>query len=235
MAMTTSPATMAPRTSDDVWYIRSKKCMACDTPHPASTAMKMANPPTVGVGRGWTFRSEGRSMAPDTRAALRTSGVAANEVTAATPNTTRYEIIRSLPPGAMAARLPSIFPYGRGPAGGAHGNDFPQVRRRNRRPGRPRASSGVGGETGGQPSHPFAGSVLHGVVIPGPQHLAHDARDLFHLGLVHAQRGRAGSPHPDARGRHRRQRVERDGVLVDGDADLVARRLGLGSGDVERP
>ena len=59
--------------------------------------------------------------------------------------------------------------------------------------------------------------------------------DLLHLGLVHAERGRAGRPHADPARGERRQRVERDRVLVQRDADLVAHGLGVGAGDPERP
>src|SRR2546423_11552788 len=86
--------------------------MSWEAPSPASTARKMARPPTVGVGRGWTFRSEGRSMAPDNTAAFRTTGVATNAVTALAPKTTRYGItMLQLPVGAMRTPLlPSTLP-----------------------------------------------------------------------------------------------------------------------------
>ena len=66
------------------------------------------------------------------------------------------------------------------------------------------------------------------------ERLADDARDLFHLGLIHPERGRARGAHPDPRGIERRLWVERDPVLVDRDPDLVADGLGLLAADPER-
>src|SRR5438309_11552609 len=54
----------------------------------------MASPPSVGVGFGWTFRSDGRSIAPVRTANRRTSGVAANAAPALAPKTIRYGITR---------------------------------------------------------------------------------------------------------------------------------------------
>src|SRR5256885_1586762 len=63
------------------------------------------------------------------------------------------------------------------------------------------------------------------------EHLTQDVRHLLHLRLVHPERGRAGRADADAARLQRRQRIERDRVLVQGDADLVADRLGVLPGD----
>jgi hypothetical protein len=53
-------------------------------------ATQIAAPPSVGVGFGWTFRSEGRSMAPNRTARYRTTGVATAAAAAVTRRIVRY-------------------------------------------------------------------------------------------------------------------------------------------------
>src|SRR5437588_6055975 len=140
----------------------------------------MASPPSVGVGLGWTLRSEGRSMAPVRAAKRRTSGVATSAAPALAPKTIRYGITQA-----------------------------PLLRSVRREPL-------------AQCADPLPCVLLHLRVVGVAQHLADDARHFLHLRLVHAERGRAGSADPDPARLERRERVERDGVLVDGDPDVVA-------------
>src|SRR5215468_3263412 len=71
--------------------------------------------------------------------------------------------------------------------------------------------------------------LAHALVRRRLQHVADDVADLLQLRLVHAERRRAGRSHPDTRAGARRQRIERDRVLVQRDAGLLAERLGLGA------
>ena len=57
---------------------------------------------------------------------------------------------------------------------------------------------------------------------------------LLHLRFVHTQRGRPRRPESDPRRGRRRQRVERDGVLVQGDSDPLARLLRVRAGHADR-
>src|SRR5205085_6046295 len=125
------------------------------------------SPPSVGVGLGWTFRSEGRSMAPEWTANLRTSGVATNAAPALAPKTIRYGI-------TLLPRLRSV----------------------RREPLAERAD-------------PLPCILLHAVAIRLAQQAADDARDLLHLRLVHAERGRPRGTHADPARLQRRQRIER--------------------------
>src|SRR5690242_12465474 len=207
IATTTAHATSTPVGSSDVRNSRwkSAKCSWCATAMPTTTARNSARPPIVGVGRGWTLRSFGRSTAPTFSASFRITGVARNEMTNVTPNTRTYGP-RPFTPRSLGTSLV-----------------------------RPPASDRVDREPRGQLGDAAPGGGLHAVVTGRAQDLADDAGHLLHLRLVHAERGRAGRPHADAAGGERRQRVERDGVLVQRDADVVARGLGVGAGDVERP
>src|SRR4051812_4916380 len=213
MATTTAHATSTPVGSSEVRnrVRNSAKWSWWATARPTTTARKRARPPMVGVGRGCTLRSEGRSTAPTFSATLRTTGVARNETRKVTPNTTAYgaRLTRTRPLAPSAAR-----PGARCPP--------------------PSRSDRVHREPGGELGDAAAGGFLAPVVSGRPQDLADDPGDLLHLGLVHAERGRAGRPDADAARGERRQRVERDRVLVERDADVVAGLLGLGAGDVER-
>ena len=70
-------------------------------------------------------------------------------------------------------------------------------------------------------------------VVAAPQR-PHDERpDALHLDRAEASRRHGRRPDADARGRVRRQRVEGDRVLVDGDADVVEKPLGFLAGHAE--
>ena len=56
---------------------------------PTRVPTRMPTPPIVGVGLGWTLRSEGWSMAPIRMARRRTRGVTAATVPAVARNTAR--------------------------------------------------------------------------------------------------------------------------------------------------
>ena len=58
--------------------------------------------------------------------------------------------------------------------------------------------------------------------------------DLIHLRLAHAARGHRRRAEPDAARHHRRVLVERDRVLVHGDAGLAERRFGDLAGEALR-
>ena len=60
------------------------------------------------------------------------------------------------------------------------------------------------------------------------------SRDEVHLRLAHAARGDRRRADADAARHHRRVLIERDRVLVDGDAGLAERRLGDLAGDALR-
>src|SRR6266511_1280654 len=204
MATTTAHATSTPVGSDDVRNSARKKWSWWATTRPATTATNIASPAMVGVGRGWTFRSEGRSTALTLIASLRTRGVIRNATANVAPNTTRYGV-----------RLTG--------------------RRSGRVGGSACRSDGVGREPGGQLRDASPRRLLDLVVVGRAQDVAHDAGDLLHLAFVHPQRRRARSAHPDSRRSHGGQRVERDRVLVQRDAHVVAGHLRIGPGDVERP
>src|SRR6266511_4283664 len=201
----TAPATRAPAGSSDVRNRARNAPSWWATTMPASTARKMASPPMVGVGRGWTFRSDGWSTAPILTASHRTAGVVANETTNAVPNTMRNGFMFT---GPLPPWIPVVGP-----------SPLP----------------GVGREPGREVGHAAPGRLPHGLVPRGAQDLPDDAGHLLHLGFVHPERGRARRPHPDPARRHRGQRVERDRVLVQRDPHGVARGLGVLPGDVERP
>src|SRR2546430_14003732 len=136
----------------------------------------MASPPSVGVGLGWTLRSEGRSMAPVRTAKRRTSGVVTSAAPALAPKTIRYGITQA-----------------------------PLLRSVRREPL-------------AQCADPLPCVLLHLRVVAVAKHLADDARHLFHLRLVHAERGRAGRTHPDPARLERRGGGARGGVLRGCDA-----------------
>ncbi len=71
-------------------------------------------------------------------------------------------------------------------------------------------------------------------IVPLAQRAREQLADLAHLEAAEAARRRRGRAHADAGRRVGGQRVEGDGVLVDGDADLVEEPLGLHAGDAER-
>jgi hypothetical protein len=64
-----------------------------DTPIATVIPIRIANPPSVGVGLAWTLRSLGWSTAPIFNASRRTAGVKKNVTPAATSATTTYGII----------------------------------------------------------------------------------------------------------------------------------------------
>src|SRR5207244_1039386 len=105
--MATGPAGRPPRPS-----IRLSAVGLATTQRPVS-----ATPPGVGVGWGWTLRSEGRSITPERTANLRTSGVATNAAPALAPKTIRYGItllprlrsVRREPLAERADPLPCIL------------------------------------------------------------------------------------------------------------------------------
>src|SRR6266542_1043668 len=92
----------------------------------------------------------------------------------------------------------------------------------------------IDGEAAHQLSDRLPGALLDRPVLRLPEHVPDDAGDLLHLGLVHPDGGGSWGPDPDARRLGRRERVERDGVLVQGDPHLLTRRLGLGPGHPQR-
>src|SRR5260221_6017380 len=71
---------------------------------------------------------------------------------------------------------------------------------------------------------------LLGQVVARPDGLDDDPANGPHLVRSETPRGRGRRPDPDPRRRVRRQGVERDGVLVDRDPDLVEQVLGLLAG-----
>ncbi|EAU64874.1 conserved hypothetical protein [Stigmatella aurantiaca DW4/3-1] len=64
------------------------------------------------------------------------------------------------------------------------------------------------------------------------QRLADELTDDGHLRLLHSPRGDGRRAHPDARGRHRLLGIERNHVLVHGEARLAHHRLGVLAGDL---
>ena len=172
-------------------------------------ATPTARPPARGMGTAWTRRAaSGSSMAPNRVAMRSASGVSevADERGGGEPadDDGSAWTAASLTIPRWQAMTDIRRRPGRGPGSG----------RRWRRPRRRR-----------RPARPVRRGRVDG---------AHDERaDLAHLGRPEAARGRRRRADPDARGGVGRQRIEGDGVLVDGDADLVEELLGLLAGDAQ--
>src|SRR5437762_11764522 len=84
---------------------------------------------------------------------------------------------------------------------------------------RPGLRARVGREPGHQVPNRGPGPILRSPIVGMAEHVADDPGHLVHLRLVHPQRGGPRRPHADPGGGGRRERVERDGVLVERDPD----------------
>ncbi len=83
-------ATNAASSSEDVSCRPDRNGITRAARSPAATPRYIARPPAVGVGFGWTFRSEGLSIQPSRNESRRTTGVTAKVTPALAANTRRY-------------------------------------------------------------------------------------------------------------------------------------------------
>src|SRR5918994_6814747 len=138
---TTVAATKAASSSEDVWCRPDRNGITRAARSPAATPRYIASPPVVGVGLGWTLRSEGWSIQPNRNARRRTTGVTTKVTPALTANTRRYG--RTLWGDATPWRAPPDGATG-GVSGGRRGTEPPAPpRARGSRP-RPARRRGCG-------------------------------------------------------------------------------------------
>src|SRR6185295_14727438 len=78
---------------------------------------------------------------------------------------------------------------------------------------------------GGKIRHFGANAILHRGIAEMTKNFADPSSDAFHLWFAHSARGYGGTAHADAARRHRRRGIEWDGILVNGDACAIERRL----------
>ena len=77
----------------------------------------------------------------------------------------------------------------------------------------------------------FSGAILREPV----EHVGDHVGDVAELGFAEASGGARRRADADSAGLHRRQRVERDAVLVAGDAGVLEALVGILAGQAERP
>src|SRR4051812_3027617 len=93
----------------------------------------------------------------------------------------------------------------------------------------PGTALGVERELVAEAEHLLADAGERGGVRAMVERFRDPPTDLLHLRFFHAARGDGGRADTDAARLHRRIGVERDGVLVDGDAGVAERLLGFGA------
>src|SRR5215467_4358078 len=92
----------------------------------------------------------------------------------------------------------------------------------------------VNGKLGGEVGDLFADALLDFGVANVGENVGNPAGDLLHLRFAHAPGGDGRAAEADATGFHGRQRVEGNGVFVDGDAGAIECFFGVGAGDAAR-
>ena len=170
------------------------------------TRWRRAMPPPRGIGRLLTRRGSGRSTLSRRIARRRTSGVMSSAISAAATNATTRS-------GSTSPNVPirRIGWSGVAPRAAPAPGSGPPARgpRRGSGRGRPRRRDGGSRPTIQPPDLRISSGPMPRVVVAGVPTRIPDAT----LGGL---------------------RVERDRVLVDGDADLVEQRLGLAARDAQR-
>src|SRR6266849_3005261 len=89
----------------------------------------------------------------------------------------------------------------------------------------------VYGEASGQFRNLFADALLDFGVADVGEDFGDPGGDLLHLRFVHAARGHGRAAEADAAALHGGQGIERNGILVYGDAGAIEGFFGVGAGD----
>ena len=92
----------------------------------------------------------------------------------------------------------------------------------------------VNGKLGGQIGYLFADFLFDRGVTDVAEDFGDPGADQLHLGFFHATRGDGRTAQANAARLHRGERIERNGIFVDGDARAIESFFRVASGDAAR-